>query len=292
MAKGTFSNSRATVLDAAGGTFEVGSGQTLTQIGAISGPGSLTKSGPGTLTLRGSLLHAGSIRVQEGTLRLGGADKSINALIVDDAAGAVIGIDGYGIVATTQLQLTGSATVDLTDDSIIVDYSPAAGSPLSVVRNQIMAGFAGGTWSGNGIRSSGAAGNAQLAIGYGEASAIFGISGAQTATWQGRTVDASSVLIRTVLQGDVNLDGVISFPDLLAVSANYGRAGVDWSKGDVDYDGFVSFPDLLIVAARFGAALPAAVPGAGAEFNAALAQVPEPAGIIVLLMWSMLARRR
>ena len=44
-------------------------------------------------------------------------------------------------------------------------------------------------------------------VGYAEASQALGISGAQTASWGGETVDATSVLARYTLLGDATLDG-------------------------------------------------------------------------------------
>ena len=58
--------------------------------------------------------------------------------------------------------------------------------------------FAGGAWNGTGITSASAAAEPNRAIGYGEASAIFGISGTQTANFLGQTVDASSLLLATM----------------------------------------------------------------------------------------------
>jgi hypothetical protein len=57
------------------------------------------------------------------------------------------------------------------------------------------------------------------------------------------------------MPGDSEGDGQVNFPDLLAVSANFGRAAAPVVSGDFDADGVIGFPDLLLVSARFGAAL-------------------------------------
>ena len=50
-------------------------------------------------------------------------------------------------------------------------------------------------------------------LGIAEASDVLGLTGAQTAIWQGQTVDATSVLIKYTYGGDANLDGVVDILD-------------------------------------------------------------------------------
>ena len=73
------------------------------------------------------------------------------------------------------------------------------------------------------------------------------------------------VSITLAAAGDTNLDGVVTFDDFLALSANFGEAG-SWEQGDFDGNGQVDFPDFLALSANFRGA------------NAAAA-VPEPAGL-------------
>lgn len=51
--------------------------------------------------------------------------------------------------------------------------------------------------------------------------------------------------------GDVNLDGAVSFPDLLILARNFGQAGT-FAQGDLNHDGTIDFADLLILAQNFG----------------------------------------
>jgi autotransporter-associated beta strand protein len=57
-------------LQAAGGTFDT-NGNNATLSGAISGPGTLTKIGAGTLTLAGISTYTGATAVNVGTLQAG-----------------------------------------------------------------------------------------------------------------------------------------------------------------------------------------------------------------------------
>lgn len=77
----TMSMSRVTIVNAGGGTFDVGTGTTLTQSGAISGAGALTKSGTGTLILTGassSELTGTGASVTAGRLVLDGGSLDLN----------------------------------------------------------------------------------------------------------------------------------------------------------------------------------------------------------------------
>ena len=196
-----------------------------------------------------------------------------------------------------------TATLDLADNGLIVDYTGGTSS-LPTIKSAIIASYnptAAAHWTAPGITSSVAALNANFAVGYGEASTALGISGTQTASWQGQTVDATSVLARYTLAGDANLDGVVDFADLVKLAQNYGTTdgSRDWSTGNSTYDGNVDFNDLVRLAQNYGAALPAQpIPGASPVFEcdlaAAFASAPEPSGIAIFatLMAGFMRRRR
>lgn len=97
--------------------------------------------------------------------------------------------------------------------------------------------------------------------------------------------------------GDANLDGIVSFPDLVKVAQNYGGTGKTWLDGDFNYDGTVGFADLVSVAQHYGGPAPAS-PEFSSSFDAdvarAFASVPEPGtiGILGVLAVGFLGRRR
>jgi len=80
-------------------------------------------------------------------------------------------------------------------------------------------------------------------------------------------------------QGDANLDGLVGFPDLVAVAQHYDQTNVTWFDGDFDGDGVVGFADLVAVAQHYDQAVPGSgVFGASFESDMAraFASVPEP----------------
>jgi hypothetical protein len=182
-----------------------------------------------------------------------------------------------------------TSTFDLADNGLVVEYTGT--SVQGTVRANIIAAFnptAAAHWTAPGITSSVAAADASGSklIGYGESSSVLGISGTQTASWLGQTVDATAVLARYTLGGDATLDGVVDFNDLVQLAQNYNVVDGNrlWLTGDFTYDGNTDFNDLVLLAQNYNTALPAGgVPaGASASFEAdlarALASVPEPAG--------------
>ncbi len=109
------SMSRATTVNAGGGTFDTDAGTTLTHSSAITGSGALTKTGSGTLVLTGTNTYSGGTTVSAGTLQ--GDTTSLQGDIANDAAivfnqssdGSYAGaINGSGSVTKT-----GSGTLTL-----------------------------------------------------------------------------------------------------------------------------------------------------------------------------------
>jgi autotransporter-associated beta strand protein len=93
----SFTSSRATTINAAGGTFRVGAGTTLDWTGPIGGSGALSKTGTGALVLGGNN-GFGGLLLGLGTVSVG-ADQNLGL------AGA-----GLAMESGTTLQMTGSFT--------------------------------------------------------------------------------------------------------------------------------------------------------------------------------------
>jgi hypothetical protein len=119
--------------------------------------------------------------------------------------------------------------VDLTDNDLIVDYSPAV--PLPAVRSQIMT---------HSLFSSLA--DATHGLGYGENS-VLGFT-----TFSGQSVDSTSLLVKYTYFGDADLDGDTDGVDIGTWAVNStgelgGAGSMVWTQGDWDYDGDVDGVD-------------------------------------------------
>lgn len=110
-----------------------------------------------------------------------------------------------------------------------------------------------------------------------------------------------ATISRLVPAGDLNLDGVVDYKDLLVLAKNFGMKNAFWQDGDFNHDGVVDAQDLSILAADYGQGTPFAgyTPQLGSSFAAdwAAAQaaaVPEPASstLAALAFSACLLRRR
>jgi hypothetical protein len=233
----------------------------------------IQKTGPGRLDITNletpdPIAQPTHILVSGGTMRLlpGSGRTRVNSVAV--AGGA-----------------TPTAKLDITNNPIVADYASPDPSPLDAMKAQIAAGYAGGSWNGNGIISSNATATTH-GIGYAEAStlssvpALFG------------TVDADAVLMRLTRYGDANLDGNVNLQDFNALASNFGSTDADWVQGDFNYDSMVNLQDFNRLAANFG--LAAGPDGPTPQDWAALAAVvPEPTALSALAVAMLpLARRR
>lgn len=178
-----------------------------------------------------------------GTQRIGALSLGTNGL-------ATIESNGNSILTMSSLVLNGTAKLNIANNHAIIDYPLGQASPFSFARARVITGFNGGAWNGNGIISSAAAVASNKAIGYAEASALFN---SFPATFQGQSIDNTSVLLSFTFKGDFNLDRVVGFDDLLRLSQNYGTAKGNWADGDFTYSGAVNFDDLLAQAQNYNA---------------------------------------
>jgi hypothetical protein len=221
------------------------------------------------------------------TLRLG-AVRAVSSVTI--AAGGELELHGpaskieAGALSIAGTPAAPTATLDLTDSGIILDYPDAGPNPVADVRARIIAGRGApgliGTWDGKGITSSAsAAAPDSTSVGY----AVNGqMPLGPVATYGGLPVDPSSVIIRHTRLGDANLDGVVNDDDVTIVGAVYapGVPNANWANGDFDYNGFVDDDDVTLLGALYNPALPPipAAPPAG------VAAIPEPSTWLLLTL--------
>jgi hypothetical protein len=250
--------------------FTVATGATLSVTGPFTATGqAVVKAGPGLLAV--PHFSGTSLNVAEGTARLtsGGSPgtTTVSSLII------------AGGEAPT-------ATLDITNGALVVDYTGGPNSPFQTIKTQIISAYNNGSWNGTGITSSNA-NNTNFGIGYAEAASlttvppIFG------------TVDTEAVLARLTRYGDANLDGQVNLSDFNALASNFGGSDKQWIQGDFNYDGIVNLSDFNRLAANFG--LQAGPDGPTPDDWAALAAVvPEPSslGLFGLAASALIRRRR
>jgi len=233
--------------------------------GSLSATGvNLTKSGAGTLQLTN--VRSNALSVNGGTVQVP-ASGSANA--------------STGASRVTQLIIAGgpaapTAKLDLTNNALVIAYT--GGSPQNDVRQLLLAAYAGGGWTGNGLTSTLAGGSPAMALGYADNTAIG------KTTFAGQNANGS-VIVAFTAAGDTNLDGKVNTIDFNHLAGSFGLGNQFWINGDFNYDGTVSSVDFGILSGNFGVTVPAGGPGLGQV-------VPEPTLASCLLTLGLLIRRR
>jgi hypothetical protein len=154
--------------------------------------------------------------------------------------------------------LASGAKINVGTQAITIDYRGQA-SPAATIRAQLASGFAGGTWTGEGIMTS--EGSTSRALGWKDDPA------------------SQSILIKYTVLGDADLSGAVDSVDFAALATSFNSSSKVWVNGDFNYDGIVNALDFNALASNFGQSLPS--PALGAV-------VPEPFGGAALMLGGLL----
>src|SRR5262249_57687590 len=118
--------SRAVTLKVGGGGFDT-NGNNATLGGMISGIGTFTKLGIGTLTLSGASSYSGATAVNAGTLQAGAANAFAPGSAFTVASGATLDLKGFnqsiGSLARARSVTPGAATLTTRHDNTRPTFS-------------------------------------------------------------------------------------------------------------------------------------------------------------------------
>jgi len=284
---------------------------TISGSGHISGTGALTKSGSGTLTLSTTNSYTGGTNVTggwlvieptgstsalpEGAVNLSGTGElqlADNVTAGTQSSDVPVTAPTSNVILTS-LAISGSGTLDIGNNHIIVDYSGA--DPISSIAGWIADGYSAGSWTGTGITSSAAQLNSSsYGIGYADAADAGNPAG----------LSSGQIEIMYTLLGDANLDGKVDGADFALMAVNFNDAVTNgWDQGDFNYDGTVNGADFVLLANNFNQFASqssvaaddlAAVDSFAASNGITLTSVPEPvSGTMILVMaGGAVAKRR
>ena len=223
--------------------------------GAVTHNGSTTSHSAFESFSVDGLTEFDTLSINDGRVGVG-ATQRLASLAIADGAGLDLPSFGGATLVVRDLSLAPTARLDLAGAAMVLDYTGA--SPVSTIRELLITGRNGGAWDGFGIASSSAAVDPSTAIGYAEASDLYGTF---PAVFGDEPVDATSVLLRFTLVGDADLSGGVNIADFSRLAANFNQPGGGWSRGDFNYDGSTGIADFAALAGNFNRSLPAGVAG-------------------------------
>jgi hypothetical protein len=197
-------------------------------------------------------------------------------------------------VIPSPLTIATGGVLDLTNNSMVIDYNDPVGTQVTDVRDHLRNG-----------RLTTSSATATTRLGYGDNEVL------NKTSFGGVSVDTSSILIKYTYAGDADLDGDADGVDIGTWATNFtgelgGTGSMVWTQGDWDYDGDVDGVDAGLWAQAFtgelgGAGLGSVVVDAPLKPEAAailkglgVTVVPEPAlaGSIFLASAALVGCRR
>src|SRR5688572_5567298 len=123
-----FSTLRLFTLGNTGSTFQVNAGQTFTVNTAIIGPGTLNKTGSGTMVLSAVNLFSGGTNVSDGTLQLGAIDRLLTTAPITISGGSFdlqTFTQNAGAVTLSSGTIMGTGPGTLTASSLVLESGTA-----------------------------------------------------------------------------------------------------------------------------------------------------------------------
>jgi hypothetical protein len=262
----------------------------------------VAKTGPGTLTISGPQNHgAGAVLIANaGVLNLNsdggqnlfvqanapvnfGSSQHLAVLNIGAGSRATMTTGGNKVLVSNVPTIAGTTgawtgTLDASDNDAVFRSSAATKSAdFSRLYDQVKIGFGAGNWTGRGITSSTAAGNANADTGLALVdNALLG-----NTTFSGQPVTADSILLKYTYYGDIDQNGQVDADDLTVFASNFGRTtGATQIDGDIDFNGAVNADDLTVFANNFnkGVGNPLAVT------HGSVQAVPEPGSLVLAVL--------
>jgi autotransporter-associated beta strand protein len=286
--------------------------------GAITGSGGLKLQGSGTFTLGGSSSFTGGTTITSGLLKITAGGSLYSAGAINASGGSLLfaASTGTGLLTRTvgAITIAGNSTVSIAvpathaSRTLLVASALTIGTTaggtytgqldlsgndlilhngnLATTTNEIRSGYAGGTWTGEGITSSAARTNTTGLTALGVLLNNAGNNTALFTTFDGQSVTTTDVLVKYTYYGDANLDGKVDGSDYSRIDNGYIEHFTGWSNGDFNYDGVVDGSDYTLIDNTFnqqGAQLSTEIATPTAQLSSSAVSVPEPGAIAVAL---------
>jgi hypothetical protein len=244
------------------------------------GPASIFAQAAGATTFSSPLNPSGfgpAVVITGGNVSINSAQQFSQLRLA--TANAKVAAAGTNTLKVQSLTIGAGGLLDLTNNSMIIDYTGPVGSLADDTRLMLK--------NGQLISSSA---TPTRTLGYGDNALLH------KTTFAAQSVDASSMLIKFTYAGDANLDGQVDVTDLGALATNWQTSTV-WTGGDFNYDGFVDVSDLGALATNWqlGVGSPLAPESLGdalASLGLPGTALPEPASLAFIIGCAGIIERR
>ena len=207
----------------------------------------------GTIAFNTNVANAGNywqnltINASGNTHLIFNSAQTLDALNLSGSAVVTVSQGSSGasgnVLQLDSLSAGAAATLDLGDNSMILEYAPGAeSSAASLVQSLLASGYNNGAWNGPGIDSSSAANDAAQSVSVGWMDNNVGWIDSNNTVQHDTSfanvslADFDQILVRSTLAGDANLDGVVDGTDLQQTSRGQSSLGTGWQYGDFNYN--------------------------------------------------------
>lgn len=194
-------------------------------------------SGAGLIRADAAVNYAARNLVFTDTIVTLNASYQLDSLTIDNST-VTLAADGSRMINTGTLSITGTSTLDLSDNDLIVRSGTLDASVCDEIITSQTAAFAQ---------------RGRTTIAVSSASLALGIDSAQTAVWQGETVAGGAVLLKYTYLGDMNLDGRIDGDDYARIDAGFSAQSAGYANGDLNRDGKIDADDYFGIDLNYAA---------------------------------------
>jgi hypothetical protein len=186
------------------------------------------------------------------------ANATVRGLSLSGGASLNVAAAGDRVFRTTGLAIDGTSKLNLNDNDLILQSTPATRTDglvvddlAVVVTDLIKSGRNGGLWNGPGIISSSAAAEPHKLTGLAVAVNDKGSGALLYSSFDGEIVDANSILVKYTYNGDADLNGKIDADDYFLIDKGFASQLGGYRNGDFDQNGVVDADDYFLIDRAF-----------------------------------------
>jgi hypothetical protein len=223
-------------------TAQPGNGATLSFVNPTASD-TLNVNG-GTFTVPASAPGGGHLSYTLGTLSIGLGAKVAMALSDTPADQTTM----------TVSSLSDAGTLDITNNTVVVNYGVGNPAPTAAIRLLIQSGYNNAAFNGIGITSSKVA-SVNAAHNNTHLYAVAYANASDTAVANDHFTPGT-IVIEPALVGDSNLDGKVSFPDFQLLSASFNQPNTSWDQGNFNYGPSTNFGEFQLLSSNFNNSTP------------------------------------